>query len=898
MNFRRKISLVLSVAMLTSAFNGMTVMAADTIPTANQALTQASVLSITKAEGWFESAYVQWTKFDGAEGYNVYVKADGASVYTKLDEELVRKYDTYYRADALGLVPGSYNMKVVPIVNGVEVEASSAITTPLTVKAYVREGFAFSPHSDYTTTNGGYNSDGSIKADANILYLTNANKDTLTVKGNEALGVGIVNILATRSSNKDKTPLVIRVLGKVEMPTGVENYMMRFENTNNVTMEGVGEDATLHGWGLTLKRACNTEFRNFAIMWYGGGGDGDSLSLDTENKNSWIHNIDFFYGFGKDSDQAKGDGSVDLKARTDYVTIDNNHFWDSGKALVAGGVWEAKNPNAEGADINATYHHNWFDHSDSRHPRCVAGKVHVYNNYYDGVAKYGIGAAVQSSVFVENNYFRNVPRPMIIATQGSDVYISDGNYDTKGTLSGQTGGMIKEFGNVFVAPKRFVNQNTTPDAGQIDAYSVTSRAEQVPSTITAMSGGATYNNFDTAATMYTYNVEAAENVPASVMATAGRMNGGDFKWSFDNSVQDTNSDVIPELQNAIINYESKLVKIGGSTLDKEGTEVTTSSDVPIETTTDVIDDTTESTTTAPVVTGSITHNFSTQGNTSSFFTFTGDMSNSKGEITYNGLTLKDCLKVGSSTQIAFTAPANGKMTLVFNPVGGKVNIKINGQKTVGDTTTGLLTFDVVAGTDYLLTKQDTANLYYINLVLDGDEQSTTIPTTETTTENTTETTTETTTEPITEPTTEPITQEQSPVSAPKANVVNGNGLIVVASIDSVNYQEVGFILESNGKEVKRSTNTVYTSIKDSNFNLQNLGGNYMFGFTISDILDLNAEISVTAYAIDLSGKEIKSQKVIYSINGLSINKMAVVENEVTSPGAIDVNKNIDKGEEM
>ena len=26
---------------------------------------------------------------------------------------------------------------------------------------------------------------------------------------------------------------------------------------------------------------------------------------------------------------------------------------------------------------------NWFDHSDSRHPRCVAGSAHIYNNYYD-----------------------------------------------------------------------------------------------------------------------------------------------------------------------------------------------------------------------------------------------------------------------------------------------------------------------------------------------------------------------------------------------------------------------------------------------------------------------------------------------------------------------------------
>ena len=88
-------------------------------------------------------------------------------------------------------------------------------------------------------------------------------------------------------------------------------------------------------------------------------------------------------------DQVKGDGSIDIKSRSDYITSSYNHFWDSGKACVAGGVWESKNPDDPEAKVNITYHHNWFDHSDSRHPRCVAGNTHVYNNYYDGVAKYG-----------------------------------------------------------------------------------------------------------------------------------------------------------------------------------------------------------------------------------------------------------------------------------------------------------------------------------------------------------------------------------------------------------------------------------------------------------------------------------------------------------------------------
>ena len=54
-----------------------------------------------------------------------------------------------------------------------------------------------------------------------------------------------------------------------------------------------------------------------------------------------------------------------------------------------------------------TYHHNWFDHSDSRHARVRTMSVHMYNNYYDGNAKYGVGSTMGSSIYIENNYFRN-----------------------------------------------------------------------------------------------------------------------------------------------------------------------------------------------------------------------------------------------------------------------------------------------------------------------------------------------------------------------------------------------------------------------------------------------------------------------------------------------------------
>ncbi len=534
---------------------------------------------ITKSVGWHESAYIEWEKFADADSYNVYIKsADGA--YSKIDDELIREYDGFFRADIVGLAAGSYSVKAVPVKNGSEIKEAESDEVNVTADNYVREGFAFSANSDYGYTTGAYNKDGTLKEGADVVYVSNENKNDVTVGGDASKGKGLAGILKYREDNKTETPLSIRLIGKVEMPEGVENYMLGIKETKNVTFEGIGNDATVHGWGLTMKRACNIEVRNIGIMLYGGlGGDGDSLSLDTDNKNIFIHNIDFFYGEqGKDADQKKGDGSIDLKARSDYITASYNHFWDSGKTCVAGGVWEVGNPKDPRAKISVTYHHNWFDHSDSRHPRCVVANVHVYNNYYDGVGDYGVGAAVESSVFVENNYFRNVPRPMIIASQGSECYDSASDtYKEKGSLSGQTGGMIKEYGNVIITPRRFINQNNVPaghDPVEIDAYSVSDRNEKVPESVKAKSGGWSYSNFDTnEAIMYDYSVESAESAVESVKNGAGRIDGGDFRWTFTND-DDSSKELDPELKAALLSYDDKIVTLFGTAAKAEGEEET------------------------------------------------------------------------------------------------------------------------------------------------------------------------------------------------------------------------------------------------------------------------------------------------------------------------------------
>ncbi len=73
-------------------------------------------VKITKASsGELETAYVEWTAADNAAWYNVYVSPEGADNWTKLDAPLIRQYKDYFRADAIGLKAGSYDIKVVPV---------------------------------------------------------------------------------------------------------------------------------------------------------------------------------------------------------------------------------------------------------------------------------------------------------------------------------------------------------------------------------------------------------------------------------------------------------------------------------------------------------------------------------------------------------------------------------------------------------------------------------------------------------------------------------------------------------------------------------------------------------------------------------------------------------------
>lgn len=538
--------------------------------------TWAQQVQINEASGWLESAFVKWQPVSNAQTYNVYYTGNGL-VDKKIDDQLIRSYGSYFRADILGLKAGTYTVKVKPVISGNE--GTGSTTSNLTVLAHDRNGFAF----DGGRVPGGYNADGTPKTGAVILYITQNTKNTISMDITGASTnpcVGLQNILYGIKKGKDTRPFIIRLIGNITDMTVMEGGDITIENANNansyLTIEGIGNDAVVNGMGIRLKSASNIEVNNLGFMNCDSTA-GDNVGLQDKNDHVWVHNCDLFYGnAGSDADQIKGDGAMDNKGST-YVTFSYNHFWDNGKASLLG--------LSEGTTtgLYITYHHNWFDHSDSRHPRVRYYSAHIYNNYYDGVAKYGAGSTLGSSLFVEGNYYRNSKYPMLTSLQGSDIWDEANqvnNAGTMGTFSGEAGGSIKAFNNTFDADiatnnMRFVaygdtnplyniagKTNSTTD---FDAYLATSRGEVVSSNVKSKSGANTYNNFDTNAALYVKNLVIDQPATAKTKVTqyAGRVSGGDLKWTFNNSVDDKSSLVIAALKSALTNYTGSLVAVQG-----------------------------------------------------------------------------------------------------------------------------------------------------------------------------------------------------------------------------------------------------------------------------------------------------------------------------------------------
>jgi len=644
-------------------------------------------VELIKVEGWLESAFVDWKPVEDAARYEVLYAGEGIDP-TRIDGPLIRGYGDYFRADIPGLKAGRYRFHVKAL-DAAGAVVSEVRSPEIEVTAHIREGYAFYDRSGRFAP-GGYTEDGTVKAGARIIYVSKSTVNTVSCtvvneRGASVPVTGLMNILEARGKGYDKSPLIIRMIGliKAEDINGLKSDdYINFTGANsdnrmieNITFEGIGNDATVYGYGFHTKRAKGIEIRNLGIMLFGD----DGISMESDNFNSWIHHNDFFYGSpGGDADQAKGDGSIDMKYNSTNITISYNHFWDSGKTTFFGGATEV-NP------IYCTYHHNWFDHSDSRGPRLCFATAHIYNNYFDANPTMCLLNTENTSAFVEANHYRNCPYPMMINMQGT-------NFE-KWPNGEQNGGMTKAYNNLIENPVKLMYQTTR--ANDFDAWLATSRDERIPGTVTSRKGGNSYSNFDTGDGMYEYTADAPERVKEKVTRWAGRVEGGDLKWTF-TIADESGKEIIPGLKAAIVNYASKLVSIQDMAIPENGEEEEN-----------------------PAVTG-------TGGNlcelmatgSASGFTITpaGTNQTTVSRLLINGASYSCALKIGSSQLIEFSTTQPQKLTLYFDPTSsnGKT-LSIDGIVSAA-ISNGKLEIDLLPAGSHLLRRGNSeTRLVYIAL---------------------------------------------------------------------------------------------------------------------------------------------------------------------------------------
>jgi pectate lyase len=162
---------------------------------------------------------------------------------------------------------------------------------------------------------------------------------------------------------------------------------------SNKTVIGVGSGSGIVGGGLDMSGVSNVIIQNLNFR----GSSDDAIDVQQGSTRIWIdHN----------TLSNAHDGLVDIKRASDFITVSWNHFFNHDKTMLLG--HSDSNGSQDRGHLRVSYHHNWFDGTNQRHPRVRFGNpVHVYNNYYGGVTSYGVASTMEGGTLVEGNYFDN-----------------------------------------------------------------------------------------------------------------------------------------------------------------------------------------------------------------------------------------------------------------------------------------------------------------------------------------------------------------------------------------------------------------------------------------------------------------------------------------------------------
>ena len=432
-------------------------------------------VKVVSAGGWNEMLYLVVSGIDHSDITGVSYSGASNGRFSADDlEYLVRDTDNGLRVDILGLKAGNYTVTITT-------SKGDITESNISVGTQDRSGYA---HFNYTEGVGAYNDNGELKADAMILYVTDENKDTVSVTSKDGTTVsGIGNILNSagqdvgdgKTSNgstvtntnsdilkklaEDGTPLVVRIVGNVTAPYGLTAYnttdfgglkgdngfMARMRSGKDITIEGIGTNACINGWGLHFIceesapefgksfEVRNIAFRNVPEDAVGMEGVQANGVVTASVERCWIHNNEFYVpNIEKpaESDKKQGDGACDFK-RGQYFTNSYNYYEGYHKTNLVGA-------NDSNLQYNISFHHNYWKNCAARGPLARQANIHLYNNIYEHQTDVGQDSRANSYFFSEYNLFENCDDCTVIKSGGAIKSFNDSfvncEHETTGTV--------------------------------------------------------------------------------------------------------------------------------------------------------------------------------------------------------------------------------------------------------------------------------------------------------------------------------------------------------------------------------------------------------------------------------------------------------------------------------
>ena len=255
-------------------------------------------------------------------------------------------------------------------------------------------------------------------------------------------------------------PYIIRVSGSID----VEPFGSDIVVGSDKTLIGVGDTGEIvHGELHLNPGTSNVIIRNLTIRdsyvegdWDGKTTDFDAIQMDSVD-HVWIDHNRFTH---------MGDGLLDIRKDSRYITVSYNQFTHHNKAF---GIGWTTNVQTE-----ITIDHNWFTGTKQRNPSADnCAYAHLYNNYLsaqvadgDPVWTYGNWARGKTRMVIENSYYDGVQHP----------YQADATAELveRGSILKNVSGRQDEWGAAF-DPREFYAYRLDPAAA-------------VPALVTRLSG--------------------------------------------------------------------------------------------------------------------------------------------------------------------------------------------------------------------------------------------------------------------------------------------------------------------------------------------------------------------------------------------------------------------------